>query len=124
MDNTQLDVLLKVNKIYREIASLTNRISALKPSDHIAVLEQRGILIKECENALLTLESLPVGGTLSLIEEQKEILHDNIVGVVTQDKINSDLLNREKDHVEKRINSTVGTRRVSQAYELHSRGKI
>ncbi len=121
MGRNQLESLKEVNAIYKKILALTNQLVLAKASEQVRLITERGELISECEVILLSLESLPVGGALVLIKEQKELLHNNIIAVVSEDKLNEEKLGNKKDHIEKRISNTVGAKRVTFAYQLNSR---
>ncbi len=121
MDKNQLDSLKEVNAIYRKILALTNQLVIAKASEQVVLITERGELIRKCENILMSLKSLPAGGALALIKEQKDILHSNIMAVVSEDKLSEEKLGNKKDHVEKRIANTVGAKRVTFAYQLNSR---
>ena len=121
MVKTQLQSLQEANLIYREIARVTELLIRVKAEEQLGLIRERGELIESATTILQNLKSLPLGGTLSAIEAEKELLDDAIMAVVTQDKLSEISIGDERNSVQERMNISISRHRVSHAYKLQSR---
>lgn len=121
MANTQVELLKDVNRLYSEVQSLTELILRVDPEERPVIAVQRGEIIEQCQNSLELLESLPIGGTLSDIQEEKNRLKEMILATVSQDAVINAALCEEKDSIKQILRRNSGTHRAADAYRLNSR---
>ncbi len=117
----QLQLLIEVNSIYRDIAGITELILRVGPEERPALARRRGELIDYCQGALDELESLPPGGDLSEIKAQKELLRELILTTLSQDKLSDPILSGEKNDIRKRLREGLPRRRAVDVYKLNLR---
>ncbi len=121
MDNTQLELLKEVNRLYGEVLSLTELILRVDPEERPVIATRRGEIIDQCQNSLALLESLPAGGALSDINDEKKRLKEMILATVSQDAVVNAAMTDEKDSIKQILRRNSSTHRAADAYRLNSR---
>lgn len=121
MAKTQLELLSEINLLYSEVLNLTELILRVDPEERPVVAGKRGEIIEQCQDSLEMLESLPLGGALSDIEEEKQRLKEMVLAVVSQDAVINEALHEEQKSIRKILQRNSIGHRAAGAYRFNSR---
>lgn len=121
MAKTQLELLIEVNSIYREIGELTELLLQVDPHEQVTLIHRRGALILQCQSLLQKLDTLPLGNNPSELMREKEKLHEAIMKTTSQDSIIQESLQKSMREIEIEMSHGSKRKRAAGFYQLHSR---
>jgi hypothetical protein len=120
MNETQFEMLKKIEELYSEIYRITTHIN-LENDESEQILVQRESLLNEVTLLQKNLSRYPLGATYEQVEEIKHRIKSRILSVMAD---STSLLEQAQilhANLKEKIANTQGSNRAAQGYAAHKR---
>jgi len=117
----RIELLRKLTSDYSEIGSLTELICRVEPEERLSLVRKRGMLIEICQKNYGLLTAMSTENSSVESRQLEETLREQILSIVTQDKILLSSLTSEKEELQQLLPNASERHRTAGIYKLHSR---
>ena len=120
-DMNRIELLRKLTSDYSEIGTLTELICRVEPEERLSLVRKRGMLIDICQTNYGLLTAMPAENDRVESRQLEETLREQILSIVTQDKLLLTSLTSEKKELQQQMPNASERHRAAGIYKLHSR---